>query len=240
MQRILSFDIELSNIFDLKPGEDLDIYAPFQISVAATAYHNGDSKPWFSRSKSGRYFESISQKRARALLAYLDQETDEGTMVCAWNGLSFDLRWIGHNADDMELAAKVALRIYDPMFQFFNLRCHMVGVAAVADGMRLQQKKLMHGSEAPQKWKDGHHQEVIDYVIGDCQLTNSIVASIQEKGYVRWITKKGEPCIQKMPKLMTVQEVINTPQAPVPSWMDNPKPKASFYDWFPPSIKAQV
>ena len=33
--RRVSFDIEIANIFELKPGEDLDQYGPFDISCAA-------------------------------------------------------------------------------------------------------------------------------------------------------------------------------------------------------------
>ena len=35
MQNLISFDIEIANVFTLQPGEDLDRYAPFDISVAA-------------------------------------------------------------------------------------------------------------------------------------------------------------------------------------------------------------
>lgn len=39
---ILAFDIEISNLFELHPGESLDRYAPFDISVAATYTPYGD------------------------------------------------------------------------------------------------------------------------------------------------------------------------------------------------------
>ena len=45
--KILGFDIEISNVFDLGPGEDIDKYAPFDVAVAATEVHgDGYARPW--------------------------------------------------------------------------------------------------------------------------------------------------------------------------------------------------
>jgi hypothetical protein len=38
--KLLSFDIEISDVFELGKHEDMEKYAPFHISVAATAIHN--------------------------------------------------------------------------------------------------------------------------------------------------------------------------------------------------------
>ena len=40
--KIVGFDIEISNVFDLRPGEDIDKYAPFDVAVAATQIHGGE------------------------------------------------------------------------------------------------------------------------------------------------------------------------------------------------------
>ena len=37
---LLGFDIEISNVFDLRPGEDLDTHAPFDIAAAASAWRH--------------------------------------------------------------------------------------------------------------------------------------------------------------------------------------------------------
>jgi hypothetical protein len=42
--KLLSFDIEIPDIFELEKHEDLEKYAPFHISVAATAIHNGEER----------------------------------------------------------------------------------------------------------------------------------------------------------------------------------------------------
>ena len=132
--KLLSFDIEISDVFKLRKYEDMDKYAPFHISVAATAVHSGDERIWYSEEE-GRPALNLNQQRAHELLEYLDEMQKMGFMVCAWNGLSFDLKWIGHQAKDMAYAARIALKSYDPMFQFFNQAGFPVGLGKVAEGM---------------------------------------------------------------------------------------------------------
>ena len=42
--KLLSFDIEISDVSELRKYEDMDKYAPFNISVAATAIHRGEER----------------------------------------------------------------------------------------------------------------------------------------------------------------------------------------------------
>ena len=118
---LLTFDIEISNIFDLAPGEDLDRYGPFDISVAATHIVGGEERLWLSTSADGTPLNNITREKAHELLHYLDEKQRDGHTLVAWNGLAFDLRWIGHAAGDMATARRVALKLHDPMFQFFKL-----------------------------------------------------------------------------------------------------------------------
>jgi hypothetical protein len=122
-----------------------------------------------------------------------------GFMLCAWNGLRFDLKWIGHQAGNMPLAARIALKSYDPMFQFFNVAGFYVGLAKVAEAMDIPQEKLMNSSDAPKEWGAGNHQKVMDYVVGDCQMTNLIVLAIQEAQMVQWVTARGTVSSKPMP-----------------------------------------
>ena len=228
--KILSFDIEISDVFELAPGEDMEIHAPFHISVAATAIHGGEERLWFSENADGTPALNLTKQGAREMLEYLSQMQDEGIMICAWNGLSFDLKWIGHQAGNMELAAHIALKSYDPMFQFFNQKGFPVGLAKVGAGMGIGQEKLMNGADAPKEWRAGNFDRVKEYVMGDCQMTNLIVRAIQDAGEVRWLTNKGTVSRESMTHLKTAQEVINDP-APDQSWMDTPLPKSKFSQW---------
>ncbi len=228
--KLLSFDIEISDVFELGNHEDMEKYAPFHISVAATAIHNGEERLWYSENEEGRTALNLTQQRAHELLEYLDEMQQMEFMVCAWNGLSFDLKWIGHQADDMALAARIALKSYDPMFQFFNLAGFPVGLGKVAEGMGITQQKLMDGADAPKQWRAGNYQAVMDYCIGDCQMTNLIVCAIQKTRQARWLTGKGHISSKPMPRLKTVEEIIQD-TGPDQSWMDTPMPKHQFYQW---------
>jgi hypothetical protein len=209
--KLLSFDIEISDVFELGKYEDIEKYAPFHIAVAATAIHNGEERVWYSEDEEGRPALNLNRDCAHDLLEYLGQMQQKGFKVCAWNGLSFDLKWIGHQAGDMAFAARIALKSCDPMFQFFNQAGFPVGLGKVAEGMGIPQKKLMDGADAPKKWRAGNHQEVMDYCLGDCKMTNLIVRVIQKSRQVRWVTGKGYISSKPMPRLKSVEEVIQDP-----------------------------
>lgn len=231
---LLSFDIEISDVFELEEGEDLMKYAPFNISCAATAVHGGHERQYFSISEDNPSVpaDNMTQARAGELLWYLRAMLLDGTMICAWNGLGFDLRWIGHVAQNMELAGEIALKIYDPMFQFFNITGFPVALAKVAEAMGIKQEKLMDGADAPKKWRDGEHQLVMDYCLGDCQMTNQVVLAIQEAGELSWITKAGSQRGKPMPRLKTVEEVLRE-KKPYQGWMDKPILREKFHEWIP-------
>lgn len=163
--RLLSFDVEISDMFTLGPGEDIERYAPFHISVAATAIPGGEERHWLSLDENGRPALNLTPRRAHELLEYLEEKQNEGFALCAWNGLHFDMQWIGHHANDMALAAGIALKIYDPMFQFFNDHGYPVGLANVAEGLGIAQTKLMNGADAPKEWRAGNYERVKEYVL---------------------------------------------------------------------------
>ncbi len=70
----------------------------------------------------------------------------------------------------------------------------------------------------------------MDYCLGDCQMTNLIVLAIQKIQQVRWVTGRGYISSKPMPRLKSVEEVIQDPE-PDQSWMDTPMPKAKFCKW---------
>lgn len=227
---ILAFDIETSNIFELGPGDDLDDFGPFDISVAATHLVGGEEKLWLTTAANGAMGPNLSKSKAAELLGYLEQMQRQGHAIVAWNGLSFDLRWIGHVADDVGTARRIALRMYDPMFQFFKIKGFPVALGKVGEGLGIQMQKLMHGSDAPKQWKAGNHQAVCDYVIGDTRLTAQIVHEIQRQGAIRWITQRGKLTEVPVRQLRTVEDCINDPM-PDQSWMGEPILEEKFTGW---------
>ena len=230
--KLLGFDIEISEIFDLKPQEDINKYAPFHISVASTVIDGGEERIWYSTDNHKKPLASITKEKAADLLNYLKAKQEEGFMICAWNGLGFDMQWIGYNAKNMKLASEVARKIYDPMFQFFNQRGFPVGLASVARAMGIKQSKLMTGEDAPKQWQAGNYQKVMDYVLGDSQITNLIVKKIITKKEIAWVTQKGEIKTEPIARLKTVEEILKEPE-PDQSWMSTPVLRKNFYRWFP-------
>jgi hypothetical protein len=228
--KCLAFDIEISNVFTLRSGEDLEKYAPFDISVAATQIRDGEHRIWHSRDSDGKPATNLCRDDARALLDYLDQTEQAGHILVAWNGLSFDLKWIGHVAGDIPKAAKVARRMCDPMFQFFMTKGFPVSLESVARGMGLTCRKLMDGADAPVQWRAGNHQAVCDYVLGDTRMTVEIVLAIARQREIAWRTQKGTRSSIPISRLRTVQECLDDPM-PDQSWMSQPIPKHKFVGW---------
>ncbi|MBK7878331.1 MAG: hypothetical protein IPJ77_21970 [Planctomycetes bacterium] len=230
MTPFLSFDIEIANEFELRPGEDLDRYAPFDVSVAAVAHESGTVRHWHATDARGKPAGTLDARLAREVLEYLREAQLSGTRVFAWNGLSFDLRWLAHAAKDKRLAREVAMDLYDPMFQFATMKGFPIGLAAVADGLGIAQKKLMSADKAPVEWNRGNHQLVLDYVAGDCTLTNRVVAAIEFERCVKWRTKRGDVKAEPMRVLRPVKEVMMDP-APDQSWMSEPRPPSEYWKW---------
>lgn len=236
--RLLGVDIEITNIFKLASGEDLDKYAPFNVACACTAISDssGESREehrWYPdlRNRKSATDVHMAPSTARSVLYYLHAMQLDGFAICAWNGLGFDLRWLGYAADNMKLAAHVARKSYDPMFQFFCMTGFPVSLAAVAKGMGIEQVKAMSGAAAPVEWAAGNSAVVIDYCMGDVQMTNQVIHAIDRDGEVRWITAKGALRSVPMPKLLPAIECLTLP-LPNVAWMDNPIPREKFTGWF--------
>ncbi|MFQ5472787.1 MAG: hypothetical protein ACE5FA_07885 [Dehalococcoidia bacterium] len=228
--KIVGFDIEISNVFDLRPGEDIEKYAPFDVAVAATQVHGGEHRLWFSRDGSARPRVSLARQHAQELLQYLEQMQGTGHAICAWNGLSFDLQWIALAANDVVTASRIARAMYDPMFQFFKLKGFPVGLDAVAKGLRIGMNKTMNAADAPREWRAGNHQRVCEYVLGDVRMTNEIVAAIIRGREIAWITQRGKRSTVPVPRLRTVEDCMRDPM-PDRSWMDSPIPQEKFTRW---------
>jgi hypothetical protein len=226
----LGFDIEISNVFDLKPDEDLENYAPFDISVCATQLAGGEHRLWHSIDSAGKPALNFTRQDALELLGYLEQRQKEGAAIVAWNGLSFDMKWLGHVAGDFPRAAAVARKMVDPMFQFFKIKGFPIGLAAVAKGMRLPCTKLMQGCDAPICWRDGKHDLVCEYVMSDARITIEIASAIASRKQIAWVTQKGTTSTIPLPRLRTVEDCLRDPM-PDQSWMRAPIPQKKFAGW---------
>lgn len=227
---LIAFDIELANVFELKEGEDLEQHAPFDIACAAAADGRGGLWHWFATDAAGRPTGRLDAALARDMLGWLREHQLRGARLCAWNGLSFDLRWLGHVADDRTLARTIALDLFDPMFQLVCQRGFPVGLAKVAEALGVGESKLMAGADAPKHWAAGDHQLVLDYVAGDCRITEAVTARIAAQGFLRWRTQRGTIASEPMPRLEPVRALLDSP-LPDTSWMSDPIPREKFTAW---------
>lgn len=236
----ISVDLELASLFDLAPGQDLWDHAPFELAVVAMATERGEVRHWYELGPDGKPARCLSARQAREVLGFLREAQRAGIRVCAWNGVSFDVRALGETAGDLKLAAEVALELVDPMFQFFQQRGFLLGLAKAAEGLGIERRKLMHGSDAPKEWARGNHQLVLDYVAGDCRLTDAVIGRIEETRSVRWRSAKGTPAQEPMPRLLTAREILLLPP-PDTSWMkDRPLGRERFYEWMLPHARFEV
>jgi hypothetical protein len=232
----ISFDLEIANVIELAPGEDLDQHGPFDLTCIAAYDDRGGLRHWYSRDASDRPAPKMDRAAAGEALRWLREQQLAGVRVCAWNGLSFDARWLGEAAGEPALAAELALDLYDPMFQFFVQRGFPVGLAAVAEGMGVTETKLMSGADAPVEWAKGNHELVLEYVAGDCRITEAVIAEIERQGRVRWRTRRGTVSSEPMPELRPVRELLHAPE-PDTSWMDAPMPREKFLRWIPERLR---
>ncbi len=228
--RIVVFDIEIANEFEVEPGRDLDEYGPFDISVAATMIDGEEPMLWYSSAADGSVAPCLTRDDARKLLLYLERLQFEGYTLVAWNGLGFDMKWIGHAAGDLPRARSVALKLFDPMYQFYKAKGFPVGLAKVGEGLGIPLKKLLDGKDAPSRWNAGDHQVVFDYVKSDVLLTAEVARRIQSTGGVRWITRSGNMSRLAMSPLRTVSS-CRKDRLPDQSWMDKPLPDSKFTEW---------
>lgn len=231
---MLAFDIELASVVEIPAGGDLDQLGPFDLAVAAARDDRGGSWTWHGV-EGGAPAPKMSASDARAVLVALREKQRAGESVVAWNGVGFDLKWLGVAAGDPHLAGEVALDTFDPMLQIFHARGFPIALAAAADGLGVALKKSMHGAEAPVAWARGEHARVIEYVHGDCQLTLEVARRIVATKSVRWITKKGTPATEPMSRLLSARELYRLPP-PDQSWMSTPIPRERFFAWIPPAL----
>lgn len=229
MTSCIAFDIELADILDLAPGEDLNSRGPFRIACAA-AFDGRAVTHWYGRDAAGEPRLCMSASDVHAALTQLRRDQEAGARLVAWNGLAFDLRWMGVAAKDTDLARRIALDLFDPMFQLFVERGFPVALAKVARGFEIAGGKLMDGADAPREWQAGNTQKVLDYVAQDCRLTEDVFRNIERTGELRWISARGQPKAHAMPRLVPVRDLLGRPE-PDTSWMTDPLPRAKFTGW---------
>lgn len=244
--KFLALDIETS-----EQAQD-DKIVP--VTVASTVTSDGERIAWFSdvgdpalhsMKASGpdeqwdmagrRPAPKMSRDTAIAMLAHVEERQRQGYAVVSWNGAGFDLKMLGALAGDNELAGRIVLAMYDPMYQVLSQKGFPIGLAAAQKGLGVSQAKTMDGKDAPEAWIKGEHQKVARYVVGDSEITIAIVIAILRAGGINWTTKTGKASSVSFRKLKTVAECLLDPPVDQ-SWQTNPIDKRRILSWIPQRV----
>ncbi len=176
----------------------------------------------------------MSQQDVTEMVHYLTTMADAGHTTLTWNGLGFDFDILaeesGMRAECKRLAFDLAH--VDMMFHVFCQLGYPVGLDRAAKGMGLAGKTQgMDGALAPRLWAEGKQQQVLDYVAQDVRTTLALAQTCEERGHMRWITRRGSGKKMDLPSgWLTVREALALPE-PDNSWMSNPWPRSKFTSW---------
>ena len=156
---------------------------------------------------------------------------EAGYTIVTLNGLGFDFDVLGEESQRVADCRQLALGHVDILFHIFCEKGFGVGLNAAAKAIGLSKPEAIDGSVAPQLWKDGQCQQVLDYVAEDCKLTLAIAQKSEEMKIFRWITRKGSTARFDIPTgWFSVQDAMKLP-LPDTSWMDRPWPRSKFTSW---------
>ena len=231
-ERYLAFDIETAKNL---PGEDFQwrLHRPLGISCAATLTSDDRRlRLWHGQSPGGRPSAQMNRGEVHDLLDYLEAMTREGYTILSWNGLSFDFDLLAEEAGDVVRCEAIALDHVDMMFHAHCCLGYPIGLDAAARGMGLPGKPPgMSGAKAPAMWAEGRHEEVLQYVTQDVEITLAVAQAVVERRRLDWITRQGK--LRSVPLPSGWSSVRQANQLPLPdtSWMDTPIERSSFLGW---------
>ncbi len=233
-RKYLSFDIETAKI--TPDGEDMQLYRPLGIACWALAWANGKQGEIITRAycgtdEAGGNSPQMNRVECQALVGRLASAHNQGYIILTHNGVGFDLDILAEESGMQETCAFLAMHSVDTCLHIHCVKGFPVGLEAIARGMGLQGKtEGMSGALAPQMWHDGQYDRVLEYVAQDARSTLEIALAIEQRGSLRWISKKGRINSLAVPRWLTVTEALQLPE-PDTSWMDTPIPRDRFTEW---------
>ena len=224
-----AFDIETATLVP-EDSTDWMKHRPLGISCAATCTGSGVSI-WYGRTPEGSPAARLDQPTAQRLVSHFADLTESGYTLVTWNGLGFDLDILAEESGMVEACRNLALEQVDMMFHFFCLQGYPLGLDKAARGMGLPGKPDgMTGALAPNLWAEGRHQEVLDYLKQDVEMTLRLADAVERRGCLNWTSNRGKPQQARIARWLTVAEARNLP-LPDTSWMTSPLPRRRFTGW---------
>ena len=229
--KYLSFDIETAKLLPAAVN-DLLAHRPLGICCAATLASDEDkARLFFTVDDNEDPALQMNKEDVARLVAFLKAKTDEGYTIVTHNGLGFDFDILAEESGCMEACRQLALNHVDMMFHLFCEKGFPVGLNAAAKAIGLSKPADVDGSVAPQLWKDGEHETVLDYVAQDCKLTQDVALASEQQRVFKWITQRGKTGRFDLPDgWLSVKDAMALP-LPDTSWMDTPMSRSKFTAW---------
>ena len=225
------FDIETAKILPDNFG-DLHDHRPLGISCAAFWCEDEDqAEVFYSKDSDGNAAEKMSVEDLSIFNDRLIEKNKQGYDIVTHNGLGFDFDILAEESGRDEDCRKLALNHIDMMFHFFCGKGFVIGLNAAAKSIGISKPADVDGSVAPQLWKQGDYQTVLDYVAQDCRLTLDVAINSEKNKKITWITRKGSSAYFSIPNgWLSVKEAMKLP-LPDTSWMDNAWERSKFTGW---------
>jgi hypothetical protein len=238
MRKYLSYDIELYDDF---PEDGNVNFATLTPSVGAfTTIESVDAVRFYYSSP------YMSKDESKKLVADMWDLCQDGYTLFGWNTLSFDLQLLALYSGEIEKCSRLAINHVDGMFLVVAHRGYFLGLdkalLGAGIGGKLHQVVLndktvfaeMDGSKAPEMWKKGEFDAVMQYLTYDVIQPLKLAYEIEKTGEIKWLSNTGKP--QKLKtEMLTVKDALKLP-VPNTSWMTDPKPRSEFYNWIPKEI----
>ncbi len=230
-RKYIAFDIETSKIL---PADFIDLHDHRPLGISCVAVWC-DDKPnadvFCSYDESGIPAPVMSVSDLSNFVDYLISKTKEGYTIVTHNGLGFDFDILAEESGRIADCKKLAIGHVDTMFHFFCGKGFAIGLNAAAKSIGISKPENIDGSVAPQLWKDGKHQQVLDYVAQDCRLTLDVALHSENTRRITWITRRGSTAFFDLPNgWLTVEQAMSLP-LPDNSWMDDPWDRSKFTGW---------
>jgi len=230
-RKYVAFDLETAKILPENFG-DLHDHRPLGISCTATwCSDESVAETFHSTNADGSPAPQMTAQDLTAFIEHLKIKSQAGYTIITHNGLGFDFDILGEESGQTEDCRALARTHVDMMFHFFCGKGFPIKLNAAAKAIGMSKPANVDGSVAPQLWKDGEAQTVLDYVAQDCRLTLDVGKTSEAAKRIRWITGRGTTSSLELPDgWLTVEEASTLP-LPDTSWMDNPWPRSKFTGW---------
>ena len=230
-KKMVSFDIEIAKNLP----DDFDSFKEFRplgISCAAAMTHDEQATTWYGGKQADTFTDRMTTAEVVGMVDTLWDLRQDGYQIYTWNGLGFDFDILFEESGGDNRCKELARTHVDMMFHFFCIKGFAISLDKAAKGMGLSGKtEGMNGALAPKLWREGHQQQVLEYVAQDARATLELAKLCESALKVRWTSNRGFK--QECPLLkgwLSVDQALELPEADT-SWMSEPWPRTKFTGW---------